>query len=75
MNNAERQKKLDVKKWYASIEAGKDMGGQMDYCEHCDKVHPIWDNCNATQTERETSSLCAKAYNRLEKASRKKKKS
>lgn len=68
MTNVERQKKLDKKKWEASIEAGRDKGGDMDYCEFCDKVHPIWKACNATQADREKGCLCAKAYNKSEKA-------
>lgn len=74
MKNTERQKKLDLKKWFASIEAGKDMGGKMDYCEGCQKLHPIGDSCNATQADRENLTLCATNYNRLDKKNRSKKK-
>lgn len=67
MKNTELQSRLDRKKWFASIEANQDMGGKMDYCEGCRKLHPIWDSCNATQAERENLCLCAKNYNRIKR--------
>lgn len=72
MTNQERQRKLDVLKWNESKAQGFDMGGCMLYCEKCeyaDHTHET-DNgkCYATQTERESKCLCAKAYNRLQRA-------
>lgn len=71
MDNHTKQLKLDKKKWFASIEAGKDMGGRMDYCEFCDRVDPVFGGCNATQTLREKCHICATADNRRERAKRK----
>lgn len=68
MKNTDKQKKLDKRKWFASIEANKDMGGYMDYCEYCDKIDPVFGGCSATQVQREKLSICATADNRRERA-------
>lgn len=75
MTNKERQNQLDKRKWLESEEKGKDMSGWMKYCCYCDDcklVQTFVDGkprillrCNATQEERETACLCAKAYNRM----------
>lgn len=64
MTNAERQKNLDKKKYYASQIYKQDLSGSMSYCLKCDKV-TYNHNCRATQKEREAGNLCAKAYNRM----------
>ena len=66
MTNSEQQKRLDRKKWKESVENLTDMSGKMDYCDYCQ--HQAYDSdyhCEVTQAEKETKSLCAKAYNRM----------
>ena len=71
MTNIARQKSLDKNKWWQSQAQGFDMSGCMLYCEKCeyaDHSHPTMQgNCKATQEERVSNSLCAKAYNRTQR--------
>lgn len=69
MNNIDRQKDCDKKKWTESEKAGKDCSGFMVYCKNCEHAS---EGCDATQEEREEGLLCAKAYNKTEKAFHKK---
>ena len=64
MTNVERQKSLDKKKYYASQIYNKDLSGNMIYCSKCEYTNCLH-NCRATQKERETQCLCARAYNRM----------
>ena len=72
----ETQKRLDKKKWLESEKQGYDMSGCMLYCEKCqfaDHSNKTESgNCYATQDQRETDSLCAKAYNKMQKANKSK---
>jgi hypothetical protein len=67
MTNKERQKSLDKEKWLRSQELGEDMSGKMVYCTRCDKMNCLH-RCTASQKERVENSLCAKAYNRLNRS-------
>lgn len=75
MTNIERQKKLDKEKWLESEKNGYDMGGCMlhcQYCEYADHTHPTMNGkCYATQKQRQYQCLCATAYNRWDKKTRK----
>ena len=75
MTNKARQKKLDKEKWLESEKNGYDMSGCLwhcQYCEHADHTHPtLYGKCYATQEQRESKCLCATAYNRWDKATRK----
>lgn len=64
MKNTERQTALDKRKWIESEKEGCDMSGDMPYCEHCEE-QTRFRSCVATQEERESVCLCAKAYNRM----------
>ena len=64
----ERQKLCDISKWLESKEKG-DMSGKMDYCEYCSQNFMY--TCRKTQAQREADSLCAKAYNKMQKANKK----
>jgi len=66
MKNIERQRSLDRKKWYASLTYDSDQSGKMDYCQHCQK-QGIFETCEADQRVRESSCLCATAYNRMKR--------
>lgn len=65
--NIERQKSLDRVKWKESEKAGYDLSGTYPHCENCKhKISTCYAiSCSATQEERETKSLCAKAYNHM----------
>ena len=65
--NIERQKSLDRVKWKESEKAGYDLSGTYPHCENCKhRINTCYAvGCNATQEERETKSLCAKAYNHM----------
>ena len=65
MTNKERQITLDRQKWDASRENRCDMSGKMAYCEFC--KYAVENNCMATQAKKEEQSLCAKAYNRMQR--------
>lgn len=69
MTNEQRQKSLDKSKWLESERTGWDWSGVELYCDFCERQavggtvnFPI---CTATQAERESKCLCAKAYNRM----------
>lgn len=67
MTNIERQKRLDKVKYFTSQQYKQDLSGSMPYCIKCEYVN-CTHNCKATQKEREAGSLCAKAYNRMQRA-------
>lgn len=71
MNNIDRQKDCDKRKWAESEREGKDLSGFMFYCKHCGHAN---EGCDAAQKEREEGLLCAKAFNKAEKAFYKKRK-
>jgi hypothetical protein len=52
----QRQQKLDLQKWVDSKRNGKDMCGEYDFCQLCDKS---------------VEYPCAKAYNKMQKANKK----
>jgi wobble nucleotide-excising tRNase len=52
----QRQQKLDIQKWVESKRNGKDMCGEYDFCQFCDKS---------------VQYPCAKAYNKMQKANKK----
>ena len=64
MTNAERQKRLDEEKYYASQKHREDKSGKMPYCSKCEHLS-YRNTCYVKQQEREAQCLCAKAYNRL----------
>lgn len=65
MTNKERQRSLDKKKYIRSFNDNKDYTGEMFYCEACEFKSGIV--CTTSQAQREAGSLCAKAYNRLQR--------
>lgn len=67
MTNQERQKSLDLKKYFSSQRHKEDLSGKMCYCHSCSQM-TCTHTCRATQKEREAQSLCAKAYNRMKRA-------
>ena len=69
MTNKARQKSLDKKKWLESQEQGYDMSGCMLYCEKCEYANHSTDYgyCKASQEQRVADSLCAKAWNRIQR--------
>jgi hypothetical protein len=71
----QRQQKLDLQKWVDSKKQGFDMSGCMLYCEKCEFAnhsHPTeHGKCYATQEQRESQCLCAKAYNKRQKTNKK----
>lgn len=76
ISNKERQRQLDEEKWLESEKQGFDMGGCMLYCQYCDKAdhrHKTeLGKCYATQDQRVADCLCAKAYNKMQKADKSK---
>lgn len=69
MTNKARQKSLDKDKWLESEKQGKDLSGVMKYCPYCKKRNKV--PCDIPQQEREKDCLCAQAYNKFDKANRK----
>lgn len=63
MTNKQRQKLLDKEKYLASEIKRKDLSGEMPYCNFCACV-TNYQACTATQEQRESECLCAKAYDR-----------
>ena len=66
----QRQQKLDEGKWLESEKQGVDVSGIMVICDYCTACTN--NTCTATQDQRETDSLCAKAYNKMQKANKSK---
>lgn len=69
ISNKERQRQLDEAKWLESEKNGVDMSGIMVICDYCTAC--TVNTCTATQEERESQCLCAKAYNKRQKANKK----
>lgn len=70
ITKAEKQKRLDQKKWKMSHVCGKDMSGQMEYCYYCSfqsKTHI----CTQKQDDREKLCFCAIAYEKMVKLNKK----
>lgn len=66
MTNERRQLALDKKKWLESERQGKDMSGQMSYCNYCKSKVLSVDDCRcASESDRVQRCLCATAYNRM----------
>lgn len=63
MTNKERQAELDRNKWTESEREHCDLSGEMEYCFFCAAQHGA--QCTASQGERETGCICAKAHNRM----------
>ena len=68
MNNIDRQKWCDKKKWILSEKNCEDISGEMEYCDYCEFNGGIFNKCTLTQKERESKCLCATAYNRMIRA-------
>lgn len=66
MTNKQRQKELDEQKYLESETKRKDLSGDMPYCDYCACTTP-YATCVASQEERETKCLCAKAFNKMRK--------
>ena len=62
----ERQKLCDLQKWCESKKENHDKSGDMDYCAYCPQQFLGF--CKKTHEERVADSLCARAYNKMEKA-------
>jgi hypothetical protein len=67
--NKDKQRILDKQKWLESETQGFDMSGCMLYCEKCEYANHDTDYgyCKASQEQRVSESLCAKASNRIKK--------
>lgn len=63
MTNKQRQKSLDKRKWIASETLQRDLSGFMFWCETCQH----YGNCTIPQAERERNTICATAYNRMQR--------
>lgn len=66
MTNEQRQKSCDKLKWNESIEKQRDMSGEMDYCAYCSGSN----NCTYSQEEKESKTICATAYNKMKRVTR-----
>ena len=66
MRNADLQKQLDERKWIESRENGRDMAGDMPYCEKCENRYRMMYSdkclCKIFHEERVKTCACAKAY-------------
>ena len=62
MTNRDLQEKLDKKTWEESAREFCDLSGAMEYCDFCKAQNGQL--CGASQSERESFALCAKAYNK-----------
>lgn len=60
------QEQLDLKKYYESLEAEKDMSGKMHYCGGC-KFRSEEGECLTTQENRVSHDICRDAYLALKK--------
>ena len=67
IKNTVRQQQLDEKKYLTSQNYKRDLSGSMPYCLKCDKI-TYNHTCRATQQERESQCLCAKAFNKGQRA-------
>ena len=65
----DRQEILDKEKWEESQTQGRDMSGEMEYCNYCSE-HIFGTFCRHNQKERETKFLCARAWNNMQKKSK-----
>lgn len=67
MTNQQRQASLDKQKWLESETMGIDMSGCMLYCYHCEHQTDdgFVDWCMIPHEERVEKCLCATAYNRM----------
>ena len=70
MTKAEKQKRLDQKKWKISQICGKDMSGKMEYCFYCTFQGKEY-ICTQKQNDRETLCSCAIAYEKMVKLNKK----
>ena len=61
LNPNELQKQLDAKKYVLSKKAGVDLSGQMQTCFGCKYRDVYFNTCYATQKQRESQKICAKA--------------
>lgn len=62
----EQQARLDKEKWCRSVATSCDQSGVMWYCKDCTKRIGDY-HCHATQTERESNTLCAKNARKLKR--------
>lgn len=73
MKNTERQASLDKQKWLESEKMDMDASGYMTYCFHCehrtDDGFVYW--CMTPHEQRVENCLCAKAYNRMVRGTKK----
>ena len=70
ITNKNRQKLLDLEKWFESKKLKQDMSGCMTYCSFC--PHECMNGCKVSHEERVANSLCAVAYNKMQISKRKK---
>lgn len=68
MTNKERQIQLDKRKYLASELYQRDLSGEMSYCAYCS--FRLDGKCTKSQYDKEALSLCAIAYNKMDKAKR-----
>lgn len=66
------QRKLDKKRWFASENVGHDLAGKMPECDYCDYQQAFMtarsNYCGEQHDYRMQECLCAKAYNKKQKA-------
>ena len=67
MTNKERQKRLDLERWYESEKHNGDMSGLLPYCRDCKHRNKNYADCDLSYTERTQTQACATAYNKMKK--------
>lgn len=70
MKNIDRQKYLDIEKYFASQTYQRDTSGMMYYCTDCDYRNKPHNECTISHEERVEKCACAKAFNKLQKCKR-----
>lgn len=70
VKNTEQQEFVDRIKWTTSIANGRDMSGNMNYCNYCKYAKD--GSCTIEQNKRVEISACAKAFNQMKKGNKSK---
>ena len=64
MNEKKSQKICDEKKWFLNEKVGKDMSGDMDFCDYCEEQKSD-KSCMLNSQFRANEKTCGKAYNKM----------
>ena len=68
ISNKQRQEELNIEKYYASMEANRDLSGQRFYCTYCSEMKD--GKCTTKQSIIDEQTLCAKAYNKYKRSTK-----